>query len=47
MPAAQENVIFDIGKNLIMYEITSYVIVIGWPLDSRWMEVSLLLIRMN
>jgi hypothetical protein len=47
MPATQESVFFDAGKNLIMYKITLYVIVLGWPLDSHWMEVSLLLIHMN
>jgi hypothetical protein len=40
-----ESIIFHAGKNLITYEITSYVRVAERPLDGRYMGVSLLLIR--
>ncbi len=34
-----ESIIFHAGKNLITYEIISYVRVAEWPLDGRWMAV--------
>ncbi len=40
-----ESIISHAGKNLIMYEITSYVRVAERPLDGGQIEVSLLLIR--